>query len=457
MRLSSYNLFVRDGDHTVAVNLLSRAAVKLSPASYRRLLRWSGDGLPTDLGDDERTFAEFMVQSRFLIDDDFHEIGFIRERTRRERFHSRALGLVIAPTMGCNFSCHYCFEDKAEVFLDAASQARILELVAERTGSFDALEVQWFGGEPLRGLDVVESLSSGFCALAAEHGFSYSALLISNGYLLTADVAGRLCALGVRSLQVTLDGDRALHDRTRREPGGHGSFDRILANLRAVPDEVEVGVRVHLAPFNHTDVLRLLDTLDAAGMQQHIDRLYCAPLFNYRAGMTSPAYQPDGKRFASSAEFAALQVSVLEKAHALGFRLDDFLDVSYGICTAVRGDTLLVDAQGHLLKCYKDCGVAEEAFGDLAGGVDRPENLRKWVDVDIPRDEECRACTFLPVCFGGCAKQWQEGADKSVICTPLKYNYEERLRLLFRDTDLCPPRAPAAAGSAKPVLQLGTR
>ena len=47
----------------------------------------------------------------------------------------------------------------------------------------------------------------------------------------------------------------------------------------------------------------------------------------------------------------------------------------------------------------------------------------------MPRDEECAKCRFLPVCLGGCSKQWQEGADKSVICTPLRYNHVDRIRV----------------------------
>ena len=75
------------------------------------------------------------------------------------------------------------------------------------------------------------------------------------------------------------------------------------------------------------------------------------------------------------------------------------------------------------MKCYKDVGIEQESFGTIGNQIIHHHNELKWMGIDIPRDNECKSCKFLPICLGGCTKQWQKNASKDVICTPLKYNY----------------------------------
>ena len=132
-------------------------------------------------------------------------------------------------------------------------------------------------------------------------------------------------------------------------------------------------------------------------------------------------------------EFAHVQVSLAQRVHKLGFKLSNILDTSYGICTAVRENTLVIDSSGNLLKCYKDVGDKSQTIGTLDQGITPNNNLLKWMDIQIPRDKECQECKFLPICLGGCSKQWQENAPKEVICTPLRFNAEEMLKLYLQN------------------------
>jgi uncharacterized protein len=432
MKPSRYNLFVPDDSRVYAVNLLSRAALDLSAEAYATYRRWADEGAIRAENVEHTRFAETLRRYLFLLEDDFDERAYIDRSVAQGRFSGEQLGIVVAPTMGCNFACHYCFEDKRDGVMEAGVQSKLVDLVRTRLPAYDELAVQWFGGEPLRALSAIESLSRHFLALAAECNARYAATVITNGVFYTQDVSQRLADLGVRHVQVTFDGDRHLHDRTRREQGTTGSFDRIVKNIVDAPSEVDIVARIHLAPFNYASVLRLLDELSSAGVERHLSYVYFAPLFNYHVGMKVPAYHSDGKRFATSSEFAALEIDAIEVAHARGFRTKDPLDAPYSVCTALRSDTIVVDPEGRLSKCYKDVGVEAEAFGDLTKGVTTPGNHELWVEERIDRDDECQQCQFLPVCLGGCAKQWHEEAEKKVICTPLKFNYEDRLRLYFR-------------------------
>ena len=96
------------------------------------------------------------------------------------------IGLIICPTMGCNFDCPYCFEDHFAGKMSAEVQDDVIALAGRLIDAFAPkhIRVTWFGGEPLLAPEVIESLSQRLIALADERGVEYDAGIISNGYLL---------------------------------------------------------------------------------------------------------------------------------------------------------------------------------------------------------------------------------------------------------------------------------
>lgn len=55
--------------------------------------------------------------------------------------------------------------------------------------------------------------------------------MVTNGYLLTDDKARMLRELGIRHLQITLDGSKKTHDSRRFLLGGKPTYDTIINNL----------------------------------------------------------------------------------------------------------------------------------------------------------------------------------------------------------------------------------
>lgn len=430
MRPSRFNLSLERDDRVLLVNLVSRAVLEL-PADVYALARDDPDELfEFDLPEGLRSL---LIEGMFLVDDGFDELEYVRHKVREARYADQELKLVVAPTMGCDFSCHYCFEDKAPTVLSRQDQRRILEYVASRIPGRRALGVQWFGGEPLLAIDVMESLSRGFMALAEAANATYGATLVSNGAHLTKDVAERLAALGVRSVQVTLDGDRRLHEQTRNDHTGGSSYDALLENVVAAREFLEVRVRVHVAPFSIDRIQDLLDDLASRGLADGETELYFAPLFHYvprsRQSDATRQFEPDEKRFFSAEQFAKVEAELYARSAVAGFRLPELFDTSYGVCTAVQNNTFVLGPRGNIYKCYFDLNQEAERVGSLSEGVSPGPKLVGWMDHEIARDDECKSCSFLPVCFGGCTKKWRTGASKDTICTPFRYNWQELLPL----------------------------
>jgi uncharacterized protein len=438
MKLSHYTVFapdlVRDDAATadfsqvIAANLLSRAVIRV-PAHIQELLTGDASSLHR-LKNDYPDLFFYLEQHHFVQQDSFDELLFLKDKVNSARYQDDELGLVIAPTMGCNLNCHYCFEAKTATTLDSAGQQKLIALVQSQLAGKKRLTVQWFGGEPLLAMDVIENLSCEFARLCSTYGVHYSANMITNGYHLSAPVSEKLKQWGITTVQITLEGNRQLHDKVRTDTERTPTFDRILDNIRLASEYLQIDLRLHVAPYNVGGIKDLILYLADEGFAQRLSVLYFAPIFSFRP-TDKVKFDHDDHRFFTVPTFAPIEAELYALAKELGFPIPDIFNESFSVCTAVKDHTLTVDANGELHKCYFDLNHSDQSIGNLDKGVLDNETHQGWMNHRIDRDQECRDCQFLPVCFGGCTRKWRENADKSTICTPLKYNFAQMAPIFF--------------------------
>ena len=162
----------------------------------------------------------------------------------------------------CCLACTVC--ERQPVSPHAYHLARRQLLVAAAAPSVHTLRVAFFGGDPF-------ALPRSFGALIEEvrdactkRGTVLDLVAISDGMSWSTDVVRRFCALGVRAMQVTLDGPPSIHDRIR--PSRHGpSFRRIVSSLKFHRADASVVVRTDAA-VGVEAVEELADILEAEGL-----------------------------------------------------------------------------------------------------------------------------------------------------------------------------------------------
>lgn len=431
MKLSKY-IVVTDEDPDVFVtSLLTRSVFKLDSKIWSHIEESANtESVCSEV--DTQLFDQ-LTKSLVLVDSDFDELGFVMEQTAIARAIGDTFGLVIVPTMGCNMKCHYCFEDKSDKrSLSDQNVSALVAFAADQLADnrLKGLHVRWFGGEPLNNLRLLDDVSKQLKSLCDGLGKRYSADVVTNGFQMSRKVAIQLAANSVNSVQITFEGDREYHDRVRFV-GQEGSYDQLVKNIQDSADLFDIRLRVHVAPHTVDRIKNLLADLAEQGINDLVRYVYFAPLFNYDQSKKDSAFKSNPKLFMTSEAFASCQVELHRRAKMLNFELPDPLDADYGVCTALREYTAVVNPDGSLAKCYMDAGDSTETYGTLLDGLTNGSNQTKWRSMVFANDEECRECKFAPVCLGGCAKQVMNGADKDVVCTPLKYNMNELLPIHY--------------------------
>jgi len=420
-RLSRYNLFARiPGTNMHAgVNLYKGICASYSvpemylyseaenlPAAHPILGRFRERGLITNHDEREALFAAGRLSTAF----------------------GGTVNLTVAPTMGCNFDCPYCFEEHRPGKMSARVQNEIAAL-AERmlkASGAKSLHVTWFGGEPLLATDVVEALSEKLLTVSEAYGASYYASIITNGYLLDRKTVELLARVHVCEMQITLDGMQKTHDATRHLAGGGGTFDRIVQNLRTLRIPFSVQIRQNLHSGNEADRAPLEALVRELAEESGNDLQYGS--FYVRDNQAS--IDRDSK-----VDFLRGRGRLEE---ALRRDVSAFCLTDGYFCGASRLFSVGIDEEGRLYKCWENMHQPAFSFGtaeawnpeDPVRSALSPDQLTCYINAALPfDDEECRECVWLPVCMGGCPWFRLRGAKE---CVAYKEEPEAYVLALYR-------------------------
>lgn len=438
MEFSDYLLKVpHTANNILLVGLRKRVVIEVGNEMFRKVelfINQENEELTTS----EKTLLKKLIECELVLENKENELEVIARRSMISRVISDTFAAIIVPTIGCNLRCSYCFQSHMAHAngLPSSQVDNIVKFIERKLldKNFNNLHVRWFGGEPLLAMPTIKDVSNKLIKLCRECGYNYSSDMVTNGTYLDRSLAEELLDYGITDVQITFDGGKEEHNKKRRGPKDTDTYEKIIENLSDIIKHLRVTIRIHVAPYNINGIYNLLDDLFSQGYSEKIHRIYFAPLFNYRQSKKDIAFFPNEKLFMSSQQFAREQVKLHKRAFELKFNLGDPLDIDYGVCSALRENTVVIDHNGELSKCYMDVGDKSETFGDILGNIHKPANLDKWKEAAFHMDEECSHCTFAPICLGGCTKQRESFGDKSAICTPLKYNYESLIPIHFAPT-----------------------
>lgn len=370
-----------------------------------------------------------LKMGRFLLDDQVDEVAQLELRNRLARFDNSLLGLIVAPTLACNFKCEYCFEEVKKGHMSSETVDALVNFVREKAQSLKTLSCTWYGGEPLLRMDLIEKLSAAFIDICREHKIAYGAAIMSNGYLLSRKMAERLRDLRVSGAQVCLDGPQRVQDVKRPLASGKGSYKVILQNLVEVKDLLDINLRINVdKTTRQEDFVELLDDLEKNDLKDKIKIFFGNVEASNEVCINIAENCYDNKAFS--------QVEVLLHQIALdrNFSLEKLPSPLISYCCAQSMNSYIIDPQGELYKCFNDVGVTERSCGNLRSEVDPfHPNLFPFLNWNPLKNESCRECEVLPLCMGGCPHRIIFREEKSENnCDSWKYNLEDMLQIVCK-------------------------
>lgn len=285
------------------------------------------------------------------------------------------LNVFVELTYRCNCFCYYCYqkhyEETAE--LDEKTWTRIFGELAD----MGTLNLTLSGGEPLLRYDFFSILKQ---ARAYEFGIS----VISNGYLITEEVAGKLSDYGVVDIGISLHSSTAAqHDKLA---GRNDSFRKALAAIRSlVKCGVKVLIKHSVSRTNFHEYTALQKLANDEGCSFECD----SGILPSRRGEVSPyaLSQEQLKIF-----FADMDIGIQTKCDT-GFDIDEstlHCDAGRSVCG--------ISPDGTVYPCIilpLPLGtLQQQSFEEIWYG----EKAASFRYEEIHLDMECYSCTIRHLC-----------------------------------------------------------
>jgi uncharacterized protein len=224
----------------------------------------------------------------------------------------------------------------------------------------DILRLSWFGGEPLLASDVVLDISEHAALLARENArLVYRGAMTTNGHLLVPETFAALVAAGVCEFQISLDGPREVHNRSRLAANGGPTFDRIWENLLAIKEtelSAAITLRIHFDGDTVSQMEPLLDLIRT--------NFLADPRFSVFFKAIERLGGPDDARIKVLGEEEKAQAVSYLQRQLFGEILPPS-DPEELVCYAARPNSLLIRADGRLGKCTVALNDERNVIGKL--------------------------------------------------------------------------------------------
>ena len=176
-------------------------------------------------------------------------------KTLANHLHSKSKrngsSFIFMVAYDCNFRCPYCFENgisnngkgwsKKTFTKDSVDRAYQAMLEIEPDAGKVNKQITLYGGEPLlaKNIGIVDYIVK----KGVDLGYSFFA--ISNGYELE-HYKDLLNPKMIKSLQITIDGPKEIHDTRRTHFEDGSSYDKIIENIKlCLAQEVRISVRIN--------------------------------------------------------------------------------------------------------------------------------------------------------------------------------------------------------------------
>jgi len=431
MKQSKYNFFFQVNEtEYIAFNALKNG-LAIIDGNIVAKVKGLEPGQAFEAGDQLSTE---LRKGGFVCEDEFDEYGLLLIRRSMQQYSSGNLSMVIAPTLACNLSCKYCFEKKSDHkgIMDEKVMEGIISFTKRYIDSgIKKIDVTWFGGEPLLVPGVIERLSEKLISLCEENKVNYSSYIITNGTMLSPEIAGNLKKWKVRGAQITIDGDEAVHNQRRPFKNGQGSFDQIIKNVESTAGVLAISIRVNVDNTNMNKALVFFDDLKRKEwFKDHIDTisLHYGYVRNY-----TDSCRCSKEEILKPGDFwhNELELHRFLSKNNRGFNLYPVLP--YG-CTATSINAYVVGPEGELYKCWNNLGEFENIVGSIFKPIELNSRYIMYLTENFERDSDCKECKFLPICMGGCADirvKAKLNNNDSRDCAGWKYYIEDALKEFY--------------------------
>ncbi len=399
MKTSRYNYYLpyKEGKY-IFFNGLTKRFFTVSENNYNKFRTILSN--PNDYLSKYSTFLDKMRKDGFVLDSQVNEIDLVQEKFEEMRNKNDYM-LIIFPTYRCNFKCWYCVQDHENLNLSEDDFENIKNHIRSYLleNNIQSFTISWFGGEPMLSFEKIVDLASFAKEFCKEQGINFQNEITTNGAFLSKGRLKIMEKLDFKSFQITIDGNREMHNRTRHDPE-NSSFDVILKNCIHAVDlipEIRLVLRFNYSADNMTEeMVRDVNSCIPEEYRSRIKLLFQKIWQINEETISQEKYQKLRKMFRQS-----------------GYQLSKPF---FSSCYAEKYHINTIFPNGKIEKCNNLPLDNLRGILTKKGTIEWQNEIFFTNHNNLSPKSPCRNCKYLPVCWGPCPRNREEMIKRN---TPL--------------------------------------
>ena len=356
----------------------------------------------------------------FLIEDDIDEHSII-ELMRQMELHDKSMyHLIINPTLDCNLSCWYCYEDRVKGSRISEEIINGIKRHIEASyniSPFRSLNLSFFGGEPFLDFHAIKEIVFAANMFCKPKGINLNIDFTTNGSLITQSELQMLSDFNC-TFQITLDGNKEQHNKVKFSRNkDFDAYTATLNNIKQIQKEIRnsyVFLRINFdkQTLNSFDgILHDINDLDRRRTTVILKRIWQV-----------------GENKVNKDQI----IDTINKLFEKDFVIDYYTQGK--LCFAERMNETVINFDGNVFKCTTITKFNDDnSYGNLNCNTGQIEwNLNKLADcAKNLRPSKCKACRMYPSCYGPCNNHILAGKENCYV-EELDLSKEEYFLYLYK-------------------------
>jgi len=360
-----------------------------------------------------------LIEGKFLVPKNLDEFKEILDERKKEFEDTNMYQLIINPTLDCNLSCWYCYENKivnscmTDSTIDAISHQITYHY---KQTHYSLLKLSFFGGEPFLKFSIVKKIIDNANAFCNKNNILLILDFTTNGTLCNKKVVEYLKTF-ICYFQITLDGDKKQHNKIKHTASSSfDAFSTTIENIKTIVKEipkVNVSIRINfdrntLSKFD--SILQELLPLDRKKITIILKKIW----------------QEDINHISK-----AQVLDTIKKLCREDFVVDYYSQG--GICLCDRKNEAVINYDGKIFKCTTIPKFDEaHAMGHLeTNGISWYQEKIAYLN-DYHVLTECKKCRMFPICGGLCQKKIATNEDFTCFLKNINFNLKEFVLIQFK-------------------------
>jgi uncharacterized protein len=411
MRLSTYNIYIQTNHANIILNSLWGSIDEIENDVYFSLK----NNLLYDIS--ESTRAKLMQRgylTEFTIEKETDIVKNIIKKYYAKHLELNGGSYTIILSYNCNFRCPYCFEKQIQKkglnYIKNKMTFNMIDHLCDFIEKNPPKKkcITLYGGEPLMRENKKE-----LKYLIDKLGNKYKLKFISNGFEI-ADFLNLLNEANTEFIQISLDGDKTFHNKTRKSCTGSESFDIIMNNIISLIEKrINVYLRVNCTSENINHMKELNEALKNYSFYYNsLFSISYSPIIDFSGKKNVKILEMEDfietikslNNYGKSHDFIE---GIYIHNHFRNFFKNSFfhrkpLKIQPLACNSYL-NTYVLDPFGKIYPCWDIVDEAEHCIGTFY-----PETTENKHAISIWRNrenvifEKCIQCPYVLYCGGGC-------------------------------------------------------